>query len=85
MPSLCRPDNVMVNSEGAIKVIDFGLSNRVPGGGQGPVTLFHSISLVFPLFVLLVHSGRSRYRPWRASLRSAIVPSVAGGVLLSET
>ena len=30
----------------------------------------------FPLFCVLVHSGRLRYRPWEASLRSTIVPSV---------
>ena len=36
---------------------------------------FHSLSPGSPL-VLLVHPGRSRYRPWGASLRSTIVPSV---------
>jgi protein transport protein SEC24 len=41
--------------------------------------LFHQISLVSPpLFFVLVHSGRPRYRPWGASLRSAIVPSGRG-------
>jgi hypothetical protein len=39
--------------------------------------LFHQISLVSPLF-LLAYSGRSRCRPWGASLRSAIVPSGCG-------
>ena len=38
----------------------------------------------FRPLVLLVHSGRSRCRPWGASLRSAIVPSVARGVTMSE-
>jgi hypothetical protein len=40
--------------------------------------LFHQISLVSPPFFLLVHSGRSRYHPWGAALRSAIVPSGCG-------
>ena len=37
----------------------------------------HPLSLTFahsPLYCLRVHSGRSRYRPWGASLRSTIVP-----------
>jgi hypothetical protein len=58
----------------------------VPTESQDPKELarkarerFHQISLVSPrLFFLLVHSGRSRSRPWGASLRSAIVPSGCG-------
>ena len=50
-----------------------------------PVTPFSLHFARFSLFLfLLVRSGRSRYRPWGASLRSTIVPSVVGGVKTSE-
>ena len=49
-------------------------------GHRQVITRFRSISLISPSICLLVHSGRSRYRPWGALLRSTIVPSVAGGV-----
>ena len=51
----------------------------------GPVTTISTQFRSFPYSsFLLVRSGRLRYRPWGASLRSTIVPSVAGGVLLEE-
>ena len=41
-------------------------------------------SLFFFMF-WLVRSARSRYRPWEASLRATIVPSVVRGVKMSGT
>ena len=50
------------------------------------VTLSRVVPLVSPSLCLLVHPGRSYYRPWGAllrSLRSTIVSSVPGGAIMS--
>ena len=45
---------------------------------------FYSISLVSPSFCSPVRSDRLRYCPWRALLRSTIVPLEVRGVNMSE-
>ena len=58
---------------------------RHPVHGGGPVTLSPLNFARSPSFFSRVHSGRSRYRPWGAPLRSTTVPSLAWGVTMSET